>query len=138
MGGGRMSARRAVAADLPLTPAHLLVAEIAARPGIALQLGTAAYQQLLAVVMEPDSTVVNSFWIDKFQAVLRMLRSELPQFEGVILDAAAAVQRSAYTGPRVTNRYVACPRGCGDVAAISGRFSAECMSCGTVTPRRQR
>jgi hypothetical protein len=132
-------ARRAVALepDLPLTPAHLLVAEIAARPGIALQLGTAAYQQLLAVVASPDTTVVNSFWIDKFQAVLRMLRSELPQHEGVILDAEAAVQRSTYAGPRVTNRYVACPW-CKDSAAITGRGTAECMSCGTVTPRRQR
>lgn len=120
-----------------MTPAHLLVAEIAARPGIALQLGTAAYQQLIAVVMAPDTATVNSFWIDKFQAVLLKLLMEVPQYDEVILAAADAVKRSAYTGPRVTNRYVACPW-CKDSAAITGRDTAECMSCGTVTPRRQR
>lgn len=130
--------KRSAVADRPLPLGHVgaLLSAIAARPALRQQLGSRAYEELIGVIESPDTYVVNSIWATTlFPSVFELLRRECSEHLETIDAAAAAVRRCVYTGPRVNVRTVPCPY-CGDTAVITGQFSADCWTCGPISPRR--
>lgn len=119
-------------------PVPGLVGAIDARPALRQQLGTAAYAQLLALACDPLAARINSIWAETlFPPVLNLLALECPEYRDEIQAMRAVVVDAQYRGPVGTTRYVTCPW-CADTAVITGPYTADCWSCGTVGRRDMR
>lgn len=118
-----------------------LVNEINQRPGYRQQLGETAYQGLLAAILDPHARI-NSIWAETlYPFVCEALKRDLPMFARELRLLSQRLTLARYTGPRRTaaeqRETTRCPR-CGDTATITGPGSADCWSCGRITPPRTR
>jgi hypothetical protein len=108
-------------------------------PALRLQLGTLAYDGLLRLARDPETATVSSVWAETlYPPVVVLLARQCPEYRHEVKALREGLARNTYTGPRVQrSRSIICPY-CHDNAVTTGPFSADCQSCGTISPRRQR